>query len=222
MTTPTSSRTTAVRIRAGAEFLDGDLTVPSQAAGVVVFAHGSGSSRFSSRNRAVAQALQDGGFATLLLDLLTREEEAIDNRTFEYRFDIERLGRRVVAALDWAAGEPTLSALAVGCFGASTGAAAALIGAAERPEIVHAVISRGGRPDLADDALPRVIAPTLLIVGGDDATVIDLNRAAMRRMRAPVTLEIIPGATHLFEEPGTLEQVAALAVEWCRRHLCAA
>ncbi len=222
MTTPTSSRTTAVRIRAGAEFLDGDLTVPSQAAGVVVFAHGSGSSRFSSRNRAVAQALQDGGFATLLLDLLTREEEAIDNRTFEYRFDIERLGRRVVAALDWAAGEPTLSALAVGCFGASTGAAAALIGAAERPEIVRAVISRGGRPDLAGDALPRVLAPTLLIVGGDDATVIDLNRAAMRRMRAPVTLEIIPGATHLFEEPGTLEQVAALAVEWCRRHLSAA
>lgn len=222
MTTPTSSRTTAVRIRAGAEFLDGDLTVPSQAAGVVVFAHGSGSSRFSSRNRAVAQALQDGGFATLLLDLLTREEEAIDNRTFEYRFDIERLGRRVVAALDWAAGEPTLSALAVGCFGASTGAAAALIGAAERPEIVRAVISRGGRPDLAGEALPRVIAPTLLIVGGDDATVIDLNRAAMRRMRAPVTLEIIPGATHLFEEPGTLEQVAALAVEWCRRHLSAA
>jgi dienelactone hydrolase len=222
MTTPTSSPTLAVRIRAGAEFLDGDLTIPSRAAGVVVFAHGSGSSRFSSRNRAVARALQEGGFATLLLDLLTREEETIDNRTFEYRFDIERLGRRVVAALDWAAGEPTLSGVAVGCFGASTGAAAALIGAAERPEIVRAVISRGGRPDLAGDALSRVSAPTLLIVGGDDATVIDLNRAAMRRMRAPVTLEIIPGATHLFEEPGTLEQVAALAVHWCRRHLSAA
>jgi dienelactone hydrolase len=219
MTRPTSSPTTAVRIRAGAEFLDGDLTIPFRAAGVVVFAHGSGSSRFSSRNRAVAQALQQGGYATLLLDLLTREEEAIDNRTFEYRFDIERLGRRVVAALDWAAGEPTLSGRAVGCFGASTGAAAALIGAAERPQLVRAVISRGGRPDLAADALPRVSAPTLLIVGGDDETVIDLNRAAMRRMRAPVTLEIIPGATHLFEEPGTLERVAALAVEWCRRHL---
>ena len=219
MDTPASSHTTPVRIRAGADFLDGDLTVPLRAAGVVVFAHGSGSSRFSGRNRAVAQALQNGGFGTLLLDLLTREEEAIDNRTFEYRFDIERLGRRVVAALDWTAGESTLSGLAAGCFGASTGAAAALVGAAERPETVRAVISRGGRPDLAGDALPRVSAPTLLIVGGDDAPVIDLNREAMRRMRAPATLEIIPGATHLFEEPGTLERVAALAVEWCRRHL---
>ena len=219
MGTSTPFRESAVQIRSGPALLDGDLIVPREAAGVVVFAHGSGSSRFSSRNRAVAQVLQDGGFATLLLDLLTREEETVDDRTYEYRFDIDRLGRRVVSALDWTAGEPALSGLGVACFGASTGAAAALIGAAERPDLVRAVISRGGRPDLADDALPRVVAPTLLIVGGHDPSVIELNRAATRRMRAPVTLEIVPGATHLFEEPGTLEQVSALALDWCRRHV---
>jgi dienelactone hydrolase len=167
----------------------------------------------------VAEALQAGGFATLLLDLLTRDEEAIDLRTREYRFDIGRLARRVVAAIDWAAGEADVAALPIACFGASTGAAAALIAAAERPRAVRAVISRGGRPDLAGDWLPRVEAPTLLVVGGDDAPVIALNREAMRRMRAPVTLKIVPGATHLFEEPGTLEQVWQLAVAWCRRHL---
>ena len=212
-------RTTPVQIRAGTALLDGDLTIPELALGLIVFAHGSGSSRFSTRNRTVAQTLEEGRFATLLLDLLTRREEAIDLRTREYRFDIDRLGHRVVAAVDWAAGESDLSALPVACFGASTGAAAALIAAAERPDAVHAVVSRGGRPDLAGDALPQVQAPTLLIVGGADDAVIDLNRQAMRRMHAPVSLEIVPGATHLFEEPGTLEEVSRLALAWCRRYL---
>jgi putative phosphoribosyl transferase len=212
-------RTTSVQIRAGTALLDGDLTRPERALGLVVFAHGSGSSRFSTRNRSVAKALEDGGFATLLLDLLTRREEQIDLRTREYRFDIDRLAHRVLAAIDWAAGESELSTLPVACFGASTGAAAALIAAAERPDAVYAVVSRGGRPDLAGDALPQVQAPTLLIVGGADDEVIDLNRQAMRRMHAPVSLEIVPGATHLFEEPGTLEEVSRLALAWCRRYL---
>lgn len=210
---------TAIQIRVGGDLIEGDLLVPAAASGLVVFAHGSGSSRFSGRNRAVALVLHRAGHATLLLDLLTRQEEVVDNATREYRFDIERLGRRVTAALDWAQGQPVLAALPAGCFGASTGAAAALIAAAERPAIVRAVISRGGRPDLAGDALPLVQAPTLLIVGGDDEQVIELNRAAMRHMRAPVALAIIPGATHLFEEPGTLEEVSRLAADWCRRHL---
>lgn len=210
---------TAIQIRAGADLIEGDLLVPAVASGLVVFAHGSGSSRFSDRNRAVALVLHRAGYATLLLDLLTREEEAVDHATREYRFDIERLGRRVTAAFDWAQGEPALAALPAGCFGASTGAAAALVAAAERPALVRAVISRGGRPDLAGDALPRVQAPTLLIVGGDDEPVIDLNREAMRRMRAHVQLTIIPGATHLFEEPGALEEVSRLAAEWCAIHL---
>jgi dienelactone hydrolase len=187
-----------------------------------VFAHGSGSSRFSGRNRAVARTLEDGGFATLLLDLLTRAEESIDLRTREYRFDIDRLGHRVVAAIDWVAGESDISDLQIACFGASTGAAAALIAAADRPDGVRAVISRGGRPDLAGEALPRVQAPTLLIVGGADDVVIDLNRQAMQRMRAHVKLQIVPGATHLFEEPGTLEQVSRLALAWCQRYLTTA
>ena len=209
---------TAVQIRAGAALLDGDLTVPPGALGLVVFAHGSGSSRFSSRNRAVAAALVRGGLATLLLDLLTPAEEEIDERTREYRFDIARLAHRVVAAIDWAKGVPALASLPVACFGASTGAAAALIGAAERPDIVRAVVSRGGRPDLAGEALARVRAPTLLVVGGADEPVIDLNRSAMQRMDA-AQLVIVPGATHLFEERGALEQVAELAVRWCTRHL---
>jgi putative phosphoribosyl transferase len=208
-----------VRIRSGDVLIAGDLVVPARATGLVVFAHGSGSSRFSRRNRFVAQTLEEAGFATLLMDLLTKPEESIDMRTAEYRFDIPRLGHRVVAALDWAAGEPGISTLPVACFGASTGAAAALLAAAERHTQVRAVISRGGRPDLAADALPLVVAPTLLIVGGNDAAVIEMNRAAMRCLRAPVQLEIVPGATHLFEEPGTLERVAELAVGWCRRHL---
>jgi len=209
---------TAVQVRVGGDLIEGDLLVPA-AAGLVVFAHGSGSSRFSGRNRAVALVLHRAGYATLLMDLLTRQEETIDIATREYRFDIERLGRRVTAALDWAQGQPLLAALPAGCFGASTGAAAALIAAAERPDLVRAVISRGGRPDLAGDALPRVQAPTLLIVGGHDEQVIALNRAAMRRVRAPVQLAIVPGATHLFEEPGALEAVSRLAADWCDQHL---
>jgi dienelactone hydrolase len=208
-----------VAIRSGHVLLDGDLHLPATPAGLVVFAHGSGSSRFSSRNRAVAHVLHSGGYATLLLDLLTRQEEAVDAQTREYRFDIERLATRVVAAIDWAAAHDELSRLPIATFGASTGAAAALIAAAERPDAVRAVISRGGRPDLAGDALPRVHAPTLLIVGGADLPVIDLNRQALARLACTKRLEIVPGATHLFEEPGTLEKVSALAVDWCRQHL---
>ena len=199
--------------------VNGDLRVPSGATGLVIFAHGSGSSRFSTRNRTVAEFLDNHGFATLLLDLLTPAEEAIDERTTEYRFDIELLGTRVVAATDWTQTRADVGSLPVGCFGASTGAAAALIGAAERPSIVRAVVSRGGRPDLAVRALPHVVAPTLLIVGGDDEPVIEMNRDAMRQMKAQVELEIVPGATHLFEEPGTLEQVERLAARWFGRYL---
>jgi putative phosphoribosyl transferase len=197
-----------------------DLHVPERAAGLVVFAHGSGSSRFSSRNRAVAESLHARGLATLLLDLLTRREEAVDVHTAEFRFDIPRLGSRVVTALDRLADDPLAAALPLGCFGASTGAAAALIAAAERPSRVRAVVSRGGRPDLADDALGHVTAPTLLIVGGRDEEVIEMNRAARAAMTAAhVELEIVPGATHLFEEPGTLEQVERLAADWFLRYL---
>lgn len=216
---PASSPSAAIQVRDGRDLIDGDLVMPDGTTGLVVFAHGSGSSRFSGRNRAVARALQHGGFATLLMDLLTRHEEEVDLLTREYRFDVRLLGRRVIAAVDWAQAEAGLAGLPVGCFGASTGAAAALIAAAERPRLVRAVISRGGRPDLAAAALARVQAPTLLIVGGADEAVIDLNRAAMRQMTAPVQLEIVPGATHLFPEAGALEAVARLAREWCERYL---
>ena len=209
----------SVRIETGSVVLDGDLRVPDRAAGLVIFAHGSGSSRFSSRNRSVAGVLEASGFATLLLDLLTPAEEAIDDRTREYRFDIGRLGQRVVGACDWAQSRRDTSNLPLALFGASTGAAAALIAAAARPELTRAVISRGGRPDLADDALPGVQAPTLLIVGGHDEPVIEMNRDAMRRMRAHVELTIVPRATHLFEERGALEEVSRLATDWCRRYL---
>jgi putative phosphoribosyl transferase len=209
----------AVQINVGGALIEGDLTIPVKAAGLVVFSHGSGSSRFSRRNRSVAQVLQTGGYATLLLDLLTRQEDVIDEQTREYRFDVDRLGQRVVAAIDSTVSHSQVARLPIACFGASAGAAAALIAAAERPEIVRAVISRGGRPDLAGYALPKVQAPTLLIVGGDDQPVIELNRAAMRRMRAPVQLEIVPGATHLFEEPGALELVSQLALKWCTTYL---
>jgi pimeloyl-ACP methyl ester carboxylesterase len=208
-----------VRIESGHAVLDADLRVPQRAAGVVIFAHGSGSGRFSPRNRAVAGVLEAGGFATLLCDLLTKTEESEDQYTRQHRFDIGLLGRRVVDAVDWAQAQPELRALPVATFGASTGAAAALIAAAERPGRVRAVVSRGGRPDLAAEALAQVEAPTLLIVGGADDVVIDLNREAMRHMRCAVELQIIPGATHLFEERGALEQVAKLATAWCRRHL---
>lgn len=196
-----------------------DLHVPETAAGLVMFAHGSGSSRFSSRNRAVAAFLEGRGFATLLLDLLTSQEESVDVYTRQYRFDIDLLGRRVAFATDWAQMRPDLHHLSIGYFGASTGAAAALIGAAEHPDVARAVVSRGGRPDLAEDALRLVQAPTLLIVGGDDEPVIEMNRDAMRQMTAPVELEIVPGATHLFEEPGTLEKVMELAASWFDKYL---
>ena len=199
--------------------LEGTLTVPPAAHGIVVFAHGSGSGRFSPRNRAVAGVLVDAGLATLLMDLLTAEEEAEDIKTARLRFDIGLLAERVVGAIDWLTSEPTLAELTVGCFGASTGAAAALIAAAERPKRVVAVVSRGGRPDLAGDALPRVRAPTLLIVGGSDTMVIQLNRRAQVLLGGESRLEIVPGATHLFEEPGALEQVAATAREWFLRYL---
>jgi putative phosphoribosyl transferase len=209
----------AVEVPVGATTLKADLRVPARAQGLVIFAHGSGSSRFSTRNRQVADFLGERGFATLLLDLLTSQEEAIDVDTAEYRFDIARLGPRVSAAADWAATRPDIGALPIGCFGASTGAAAALIAAAERPAAIAAVVSRGGRPDLAGEALGRVRAPTLLIVGGHDEPVIELNRDAMRQMHGHVDLEIVPGATHLFEEPGTLEQVCELAAGWFARYL---
>ncbi|MEQ1898990.1 MAG: dienelactone hydrolase family protein [Vicinamibacterales bacterium] len=209
----------AVRIEADDAAIVGDLVVSSEARGLVLFAHGSGSSRFSHRNCMVARALESAGFATLLLDLLTPGEEAADRGTGQFRFDIPRLGRRVTAAVDWTADEPALAGLTIACFGASTGAAAALIAAAERPARVRAVISRGGRPDLAAAVLPLVQAPTLLIVGGADEEVLMLNRAAMDRMATLVELAVVPGATHLFEEPGALEQVCALAADWCRRYL---
>lgn len=209
-------------IEAGRGGIGADLRVPAHAAGLVMFAHGSGSSRFSSRNRAVASFLEQRGFGTLLLDLLTAEEEAVDRVTAAHRFDIPLLGRRVVAAADWIGGREDLRALPLGCFGASTGAAAALIGAAERPGRVRAVVSRGGRPDLAGAALPLVDAPTLLIVGSHDAPVIEMNETAKARMHARTELAIVPGATHLFEEPGAIEQVMALAAGWFQRWLAPA
>ena len=217
---PVTIITRAVQIPDGNVQLEGDLRLTSTPpAGLIVFAHGSGSSRHSARNREVAEALTAGGFATLLLDLLTSHEESIDQFTQQFRFDIPQLGRRVVAAVDWIADQDDLQRLPVGCFGASTGAAAALIGAAERPKHIVAVVSRGGRPDLAGDALSRVVAPTLLIVGGADEPVIDLNEEARRRMSAVVSLEIIPGATHLFEEPGAMDQVSRLALRWFVQYL---
>jgi putative phosphoribosyl transferase len=207
----------AVHIPAGDATLDGDLRVPANARGLVLFAHGSGSSRFSSRNRAVAQSLEDRGLATLLMDLLTRDEEAIDLRTRQHRFDIPLLASRVVAATDWLETRKDIARLPLGYFGASTGAAAALIAAADRPHIARAVVSRGGRPDLAGPSLGRVRAPTLLIVGGDDDVVLGLNEEAMAQMTADVELAIVPGASHLFEEPGALEEVARLAGGWFER-----
>ena len=186
-----------------------------------MFAHGTGSGRHSPRNRLVASVLSEAGLGTLLMDLLTPGEEQRDLATAELRFDIGLLGERTVGAIDWLAREPTTAALRVGAFGASTGAAAALIAAAERPEAVRAVVSRGGRPDLAAGDLRRVRAPTLLIVGGEDTPVIGMNREAMRELPGEVELEIVPGATHLFEEPGALERVAALARDWLLRHLSA-
>ncbi|GGK61166.1 dienelactone hydrolase family protein [Streptomyces flaveus] len=195
--------------------LVGDLVLPTQARAVVLFAHGSGSSRHSPRNRMVAAELRTAGLGTLLMDLLSEREDIRDALTAEHRFDIPLLGRRLVAAIDWLDGQPEARGLPVALFGASTGAAAALVAAAERPERVLTVVSRGGRPDLAGDALARVRASVLLIVGGRDREVLRLNEEAADMLRAPHSLHVVPGATHLFEEPGALEQVAQTAKEWC-------
>ncbi len=208
-----------VRIPAGDTLLRGDLVVPGSARGSVIFAHGSGSSRHSPRNRYVAEVLQQSALATLLMDLLTSDEEQLDLQTAHLRFDIDLLARRVAHAVEWLKGQPATASLGLGLFGASTGAAAALVAAAERPALVSAVVSRGGRVDLAGDALPNVRAPTLLLVGSHDEPVLELNREAMEHMRAPVDLEIIPGATHLFEEPGALAAVAERAARWFVRYL---
>jgi putative phosphoribosyl transferase len=208
-----------VRINAGSTELEGSLSIPAGATGVVLFAHGSGSSRHSPRNRHVAQALEDSGLGTLLMDLLTAAEEREDIRTARLRFDIALLAERVAGATDWLTQNPATAALRIGYFGASTGAAAALVAAAERPDEVSAVVSRGGRPDLAIPTLGRVKAPTLLIVGGLDNPVIDMNREALLHLQVEKRLEIIPGATHLFEEPGALEEVARLAQEWFTRYV---
>ena len=206
-----------VPIAADGVTLEGTLSIPGQPRGVVLFAHGSGSSRFSPRNGAVAGVLHEHRFATLLLDLLTPEEERVDAYTAHLRFDVGMLARRLVAAVDWLSRTPDTAYLPVGFFGASTGAASALITAVQRPEIVTAVVSRGGRPDLAGPSLAAVRAPTLLLVGGNDIPVIELNRRAMAQMRTEVRLEIVPGATHLFEEPGTLDVVSAHAAAWFGR-----
>lgn len=199
--------------------LKGDLVVPSNAQGLVIFAHGSGSGRYSTRNRYVAQALQKAGLATLLLDLLTPEEEEIDRVMAHLRFDIQLLAERLIGATQWAQENPQTCQLAIGYFGASTGAGAALLAAALLQNRVRAIVSRGGRPDLASTALPQVKASTLLIVGGEDYPIIHLNQEAVSKITAKKELIIIPGATHLFEEPGTLEEVARLAAEWFKMHL---
>jgi dienelactone hydrolase len=212
----------SIRIPLGEITLDGNLAVPDHPIGVVLFAHGSGSSRHSPRNRFVAEELQEAHLATLLMDLLTCDEEQIDDVTRHLRFDINLLAARLVGAADWLLTHPHTLNLPIGCFGASTGAAAALIAAAERPNAVAAVVSRGGRPDLAgEEALAKVKAPTLLIVGGEDDVVIDLNKQAASAMTAQVEMQIVEGASHLFEEPGTLEEVARLAREWFATHLSA-
>jgi len=199
--------------------LDGNLLVPSGATGIVLFAHGSGSSRFSSRNRYVASTLREGNLGTLLIDLLTPQEEARDNVTAEHRFDIGMLADRLIGTVEWLRAQPELREKKIGLFGASTGGGAALVAAAARPKLIQAVVSRGGRPDLAGAALPRVEAPTLLIVGGNDVPVIAMNRQAYDQLRCERRLEIVPGATHLFEEPGTLESVADLARGWFTGYL---
>jgi len=207
-------------VDAGPVTLEGNLVIPEDAQGIVMFVHGSGSSRHSSRNKFVARTLQEGGLATLLFDLLTAEEEQIDMRTRHLRFDIDLLAERVVGATDWLLAQPDTRELDIGYFGSSTGAAAALIAATERPEAVYAVVSRGGRPDLAQRVLPQVQTPTLLIVGGHDRPVIGMNESALEQVGAEERkLEIVPGATHLFEEPGALEAVARQARDWFQRYL---
>jgi len=210
-----------MQVQAGQAVLSGNLHIPKAAAALVLFAHGSGSSRHSPRNQFVARTLNNAGLATLLFDLLTPEEESIDARTAELRFNIGLLAERLVHATKWAKQQEQTRDLRIGYFGSSTGGGAALVAAAEIPEDVGAVVSRGGRPDLADKAMPKVQAPTLLIIGGNDDVVIELNEQARDRMRCEVKLEIVPGATHLFEEPGALEKVAKLASDWFNAHLAA-
>ena len=218
MTTTTDRDEGLIHIDAAGVTLEGNLIIPPGANGVVLFAHGSGSSRFSARNRHVAEVLRkQGNLATLLIDLLTAEEELVDTRTAHLRFDIDLLADRLVGTSDWLARER--AELNIGLFGASTGGGAALVAAARVPDRIKAVVSRGGRPDLAGGALPKVKAPTLLIVGGDDTPVIQMNQEAYDRMTAVKKLIIVPGASHLFEEPGTLEEVARLATDWFKKYL---
>jgi len=208
-----------VHVAADSATVEGNLSVPEGAGGIVLFAHGTGSSRHSSRNNFVAQELRDGGLATLLIDLLTPEEKEIDRRTRRIRFDIDRLAERVVGAMDWLAGQSETEGLHIGLFGSSTGAAAALIAATKRPDLTGAVVSRGGRVDMAEPILEEVGAPTLFIVGGKDLQVLDLNRQALAQLETEKQLEVIPGAGHLFEEPGALDEVARLAREWFQAYL---
>ncbi len=217
--TTSNATMTPVAVPINGQTVAGDLGVPATPLGIVLFAHGSGSSRHSSRNQYVARTLERRNLATLLIDLLTPEEEVIDDRTAEYRFNIPMLASRLVMIVDWLRSRRETASLPIGLFGASTGGGAALIAAANRPHEIAAVVSRGGRPDLADAALPKVITPTLLIVGGRDTPVIQMNRDAMTRMHGEVKLEIVSGATHLFEEPGTLDEVAQLAGIWFVHHL---
>ena len=208
-----------VQVPAGSVTLEGNLTLPEESRAIVLFAHGSGSSRHSPRNRYVARVLNEAKLATLLIDLLTLHEEVVDARTAQLRFDIDLLAERLVDATDWLTQFPDTKHLRIGYFGASTGAAAALAAAAVRPDAVRAIVSRGGRPDLAGAALTRVQAPTLLIVGEHDDQVVQLNRQALTQLRCEKRLVIVPGATHLFEEPGALDEVARLARDWFQRHL---
>ena len=207
------------RVHAGQVMLDGSLTLPARASGVVLFAHGSGSSRFSPRNNFVARALNDAGLGTLLFDLLTEDEEAIDLRTRRFRFDIALLSHRLVAATDWLLAQPGMNGAAIGYFGSSTGGAAALVAAVKRPEAVRAIVCRGSRTDMAARTLSEVTAPTLLVVGEADTDVLAWNRTSFAQLRGEKRLEVVPGATHLFEEPGTLEEVARLAAAWFVDHL---
>jgi len=218
MTKAVTEEKTSVKIPADGVTINGNLAVPRGAKGIVLFAHGSGSSRFSPRNTRVANEINAAGMGTLLIDLLTSEEEEIDEATGQFRFDIDLLSKRLRAATQWLKKNLATKNLAVGYFGASTGAAAALIAAAKLPDGIKSVVSRGGRPDLASEYLGKVTAPTLFIVGGRDTEVIELNRQAMERIRSEKKLEIVPGATHLFEESGALEEVARLAIDWFSKH----
>lgn len=208
-----------VKIIVDRVMIEGNLQIPSYAKGLVLFAHGSGSSRHSPRNKTVAMELQEGGLATLLLDLLTPEEEIVDNRSWQYRFDIDLLANRIIGAVDWLTEKEQTRMLNIGIFGSSTGAAAAFIAAAKRPDEIKAIVSRGGKSDLAVNALPKVKAPTLFIAGEKDTNILQMNRESMKLLNVENRLEIIPGATHLFVELGALKSVAVLAGKWLRKFL---